>query len=84
MGTEQGRTRQLHVAGRYLHNIIGRRFGKQSKFDWLFQSHIGIKGIVYNSVTKQGISNAVIHVKNITGGPVREIQHDVTSGMYRL
>lgn len=48
----------------------------------IFQSHIGIKGIVYNSVTKQGISNAVIHVKNITGGRPHDIQHDITSGRY--
>lgn len=46
----------------------------------LLQAHIGIKGIVYDSVTKQGISNAIIHVQNITGGRMQEIQHDITSG----
>lgn len=39
-----------------------------------------MKGIVYNSITKQGISNAIIHVKNITGGVGKDIQHDITSG----
>lgn len=47
---------------------------------YFFKAHIGIKGIVYDSVTKQGISNAIIHVQNITGGQIHDIQHDITSG----
>ncbi|CAH1381469.1 unnamed protein product [Tenebrio molitor] len=46
---------------------------------YMWQTHIGIKGIVYDSVSKRGISNAVIHVKNVTRGPFQDIQHDVTS-----
>ncbi|KAF2893301.1 hypothetical protein ILUMI_12857 [Ignelater luminosus] len=47
--------------------------------NYMWQSHIGIKGIVYNSITKQGISNAIIHVKNITDGVGKDIQHDIMS-----
>lgn len=49
----------------------------------MFQTHIGIKGLVYNSLTKQGISNAIIHVKNVTDGDEVDIQHDITSGSLR-
>lgn len=45
-----------------------------------FQAHIGIKGIVYDSTTKLGISNAIIHVQNMTAGRIHDIQHDITSG----
>lgn len=44
------------------------------------QAHVGIKGMVYNSLTNQGIPNAIVHVKNMTGGRPRDIQHDITSG----
>jgi carboxypeptidase E len=54
--------------------------GSRDNLGFSFQSHIGIKGIVYDSVSKRGISNAVIHVKNVTRGPFQDIQHDVTSG----
>ncbi|KAB0802949.1 hypothetical protein PPYR_05135 [Photinus pyralis] len=52
---------------------------KKSLVNFIWQSHIGVKGIVYDSITKQGIPNAIIHVKNVTGGISKDIQHDITS-----
>ncbi|XP_044262132.1 carboxypeptidase E-like [Tribolium madens] len=52
---------------------------KNALINFIWQSHIGIKGIVYDSALNRGIANAIIHVKNITGGQIRDIQHDVTS-----
>ncbi|XP_030756758.1 carboxypeptidase E-like [Sitophilus oryzae] len=46
---------------------------------YMWQVHIGIKGIIYDSETKQPISGATIHVKNITSGLSNDIHHDVTS-----
>lgn len=36
-------------------------------------------GYVYNVVTKEAIPDAIIHVKNITDGQLKDIQHDITS-----
>lgn len=44
------------------------------------QAHIGVKGRVKDAVTGQPLSNAVIHVKNVTAGRNDYILHDVTSG----
>lgn len=52
---------------------------KEALMNFMWQTHIGIKGVVYNSMTKHGISNAIIHVKNVTNDKERDIQHDVTS-----
>ncbi|KAJ8977281.1 hypothetical protein NQ317_015566 [Molorchus minor] len=52
---------------------------KEALLNYMWQTHIGIKGIIYDTVTKQGISNAVIHVKNITNGRSNDIHHDITS-----
>ncbi|XP_019864666.1 carboxypeptidase E isoform X2 [Aethina tumida] len=52
---------------------------KNALINFIWQSHIGIKGLVYNYITKTPISNAVIHVKNITNGRNDDIQHDITS-----
>ncbi|KAF5297477.1 hypothetical protein FQR65_LT10013 [Abscondita terminalis] len=52
---------------------------KHALINFIWQSHIGIKGIVYDSLTKQGITNAIIHVKNVTDGSSKDIQHDITS-----
>ncbi|XP_018580185.1 carboxypeptidase E isoform X2 [Anoplophora glabripennis] len=52
---------------------------KDALLHYIWQSHLGIKGIVYDSITQQGIPNAVIHVKNITAGRSDDIQHDITS-----
>ncbi|KAK9872584.1 hypothetical protein WA026_018716 [Henosepilachna vigintioctopunctata] len=52
---------------------------KNALINFIWQSHIGVKGIVYDSVTKLGIPNAVIHVKNVTKNIQKDIQHDITS-----
>ncbi|CAH1967571.1 unnamed protein product [Acanthoscelides obtectus] len=52
---------------------------KEALLNFIWQSHIGIKGIVYDSITQQGIPNAVIHVKNMTNGKSSDIKHDITS-----
>lgn len=48
-----------------------------------FQTHIGVKGLVRDSVTGRPLASAIIHVQNITGpanfqNPL-EINHDITS-----
>lgn len=52
---------------------------KDALINFMWQIHIGIKGIIYDSLTKQGIPNAVVHVKNVTAGASKDIQHDITS-----
>ncbi|KAJ8920476.1 hypothetical protein NQ315_005344 [Exocentrus adspersus] len=52
---------------------------KDALLHYIWQSHLGIKGVVYDSLTQQGIPNAVIHIKNITGGRSDDILHDITS-----
>ncbi|KAK9751479.1 Zinc carboxypeptidase [Popillia japonica] len=52
---------------------------KNALIHFMWQTHIGIKGIVYNIKTKIPLSNALIHVRNITGGINRDIKHDITS-----
>nr|CAD7206532.1 unnamed protein product [Timema douglasi] len=47
----------------------------------LKQVHIGVKGQVKDAETGKPLANAVIHVKNVTGGRDDDIQHDVTSGV---
>ncbi|MPC85964.1 hypothetical protein E2C01_080771 [Portunus trituberculatus] len=56
--------------------------------EYLWQIHTGIKGVVRDAITQQGLPNAVIHVKNVTrinDTHVRDdhINHDVTSGRWR-
>lgn len=51
----------------------------------MLQAHSGIKGVVRNALNGEPISNALIHVKNITKIDSNrrrntEIDHDVTSG----
>nr|XP_045582871.1 carboxypeptidase E-like [Procambarus clarkii] len=57
---------------------------KDALLEYMWQVHIGVKGVVRDSVTGQGIPNALIHVKNITrinDTHVRneDLNHDVTS-----
>jgi len=49
----------------------------------MFQSHIGIKGIIKDAVTLKPIVNAFIKVVNVTNGIQSPILHDVTSGKYK-
>merc|ERR1712012_728913 len=39
---------------------------KQSLLEFIWQAHLGFKGLVKDADTLQGIANALIHVKNIT------------------
>lgn len=60
-----------------------------SLFNFMWQVHIGIKGFIYDVQTKEPITDAIIHVKNVTRGfPPRDILHDITSNAggdyYRL
>ncbi|KAG5865918.1 hypothetical protein JTB14_028089 [Gonioctena quinquepunctata] len=52
---------------------------KGALINYIWQAHMGIKGVVYDDISKQGIPNAMIHVKNVTKGRSDEIQHDITS-----
>ncbi|KRT79135.1 Peptidase [Oryctes borbonicus] len=52
---------------------------KNALVNFIWQSHIGIKGMIYNLKTKEPISNAIIHVRNVTNGLHKDIKHDVTS-----
>ncbi|XP_060525923.1 carboxypeptidase E-like isoform X2 [Cylas formicarius] len=52
---------------------------RRALLSFAWQSHIGIKGVVYDSESKMPVSNAVVHVRNVTGGQSADIKHDVTS-----
>jgi carboxypeptidase E/carboxypeptidase D len=50
-----------------------------------WQTHIGVKGFVRDAVTGRPISNAMIHVQNITQingthSVFQHINHDITTG----
>jgi hypothetical protein len=47
-----------------------------------FQSHIGIKGYVYDYLAAVPIAHAQINVTNVTGGVEDEIEHNIYSGMF--
>jgi len=49
----------------------------------MFQSHIGIKGIIKDAVTLKPLVNAFIKVVNVTNGQLSPILHDVTSGKFK-
>lgn len=46
---------------------------------YMWQSHIGIKGVVYDSNNRVGLANAVVRVTNVTNGRNYDIKHDITS-----
>jgi len=52
---------------------------RRSMIDYIWQSHLGIKGRVRDAVTGKPIPHATIRVYNLTDGQERYIQHDVTS-----
>ncbi|XP_026463743.1 carboxypeptidase E-like isoform X2 [Ctenocephalides felis] len=54
---------------------------REAMIHYIWQSHIGIKGLI-SDARGRPISNAVVHVTNITDGMRHEIDHDVTS-VYR-
>jgi carboxypeptidase E len=60
---------------------------KDALINFIWESHIGVKGMVRDSITARPISNAIIHTQNITFiesdelGLPRDINHDITSGI---
>lgn len=52
---------------------------KNALMNFMWQVHVGVKGLVKDSHTGIPIEDAVIHVKNITEGASYHILHDVTS-----
>lgn len=51
---------------------------KNALLNFIWQSHIGVKGIVFDIQSKRGVPGAVIHVRNITDNSY-DIEHDITS-----
>ncbi|XP_050441299.1 carboxypeptidase E-like [Adelges cooleyi] len=52
---------------------------KNALINLIWQSHIGVKGQVYNEYTGKPLADAFIKVVNITNGEEMPIFHDVTS-----
>ncbi|XP_027848660.1 carboxypeptidase E-like [Aphis gossypii] len=52
---------------------------KNALINLIWQSHIGIKGIIRDAATLKPIVNAFIKVVNVTNGILSPILHDVTS-----
>uniref|UniRef100_A0A0A9XL37 Carboxypeptidase E n=1 Tax=Lygus hesperus TaxID=30085 RepID=A0A0A9XL37_LYGHE len=52
---------------------------KDALMAYMWEVHSGIKGQVRDAVSGKPISNAIIHVRNITGNNVYDIMHDITS-----
>ncbi|XP_049851075.1 carboxypeptidase E-like isoform X6 [Schistocerca gregaria] len=52
---------------------------KDALIHYIWQAHIGLKGVVTDALTGQPLANAVIHVANVTSGRPVHIRHDVTS-----
>ncbi|XP_064621988.1 carboxypeptidase E-like [Lineus longissimus] len=55
---------------------------KESLVNYMWQSHIGVKGYVYDYLAAIPIPHAQISVTNVTGGVKGEIEHNVDSVMY--
>ncbi|XP_071439885.1 carboxypeptidase E-like [Hetaerina americana] len=52
---------------------------KEALLGFMWQAHIGVKGVVKDALTGKPIANAIIHTKNITDGRSDDIEHDITS-----
>lgn len=52
---------------------------KDALLKFIWETHIGIKGVVTNGISGEPLPNTIIHVKNITDGKRVDIMHDVTS-----
>ncbi|CAB3379664.1 Hypothetical predicted protein [Cloeon dipterum] len=54
---------------------------KDALLHYIWQAHIGVKGVVRDAKTRRPISNAFIHVRNLTDGCEKncDINHDITS-----
>ena len=58
---------------------------KDSLLEFIWAAHWGVKGIIRDSLTGEGIAGATVHVRNISridrfGRMESDITHDVTSG----
>jgi len=59
---------------------------KKSLLEFIWAAHWGIKGVIRDSITGEGIGGATVHVRNITrmekyGRMDSDITHDVTSAI---
>lgn len=52
---------------------------RKSLIEYMWQVHIGVKGIVFDATNQKPIYNAIIHVTNVTSQKPVEINHDITS-----
>lgn len=52
---------------------------KNALLEYIWQAHIGFKGMIKDAGTGEGIAGAHIKVKNVTSGRNQEIDHDVVS-----
>ncbi|XP_064458010.1 carboxypeptidase E-like isoform X2 [Ornithodoros turicata] len=52
---------------------------KNALLNYLWQAHIGVKGIVTDAVTGKPVGRAQVQVFNITNGDIQRINHDVTT-----
>lgn len=50
---------------------------KDALYNFMWQTHAGFKGIIKDATSGQPISNARIHVTNVTANGNQEIDHDV-------
>lgn len=57
---------------------------KDALIAFIWQTHIGVKGIITDAYTGQAIKDGVIHVDRFENGRRSPIWHDVTSGMIIL
>ncbi|KAI6236268.1 Peptidase-M14 domain-containing protein [Aphelenchoides besseyi] len=54
---------------------------KKALIDFIWQSHLGFKGIIRDAVTGEPVQNAVVWVRNVTANNAENpIKHPVTSG----
>ena len=58
---------------------------KKSLLEFIWAAHWGVKGVVRDSLTGDGIGAATVHVRNISrldkyGRMQSDITHDITSG----
>lgn len=55
---------------------------KEALLNFIWQAHIGVKGLIYDLITGEPIPNAVIVVRNITDGSDGRLNHNITSTQY--
>ena len=84
MARQSSSTYRVHLAGKILE--ITSSFRQTTlAFSLFFSSlkaHIGIKGLVVDITSGEGINEAHIKVKNVTSGRNQEIDHDMLTSKY--